>query len=37
MNRTNLLRAYNSGDGIHLSPAGYDAMANAIPLELFAK
>lgn len=37
MNRTNLLRVYNSGDGIHLSPGGYEAMANAIPLELFVK
>jgi lysophospholipase L1-like esterase len=37
VNQTNLLRAFNSGDGIHLSPAGYEAMANAIPLELFAK
>lgn len=36
-NQTNLLRAYNSGDGLHLSPAGYEAMANAIPLGLFAK
>src|SRR5579862_2105019 len=37
MNETNLLRAYNSGDGIHLSPGGYEAMANAIPLELFKR
>jgi len=36
-NQTNLLRTFNSGDGIHLSPGGYEAMANAIPLELFAK
>jgi lysophospholipase L1-like esterase len=27
-----LLAAYDSGDGLHLSPAGYSAMANAIPL-----
>ena len=32
---TNLLPAYNSGDGLHLSPAGYQAMADAIPLTLF--
>lgn len=34
---TNLLAAYNSGDGLHLSPAGYQAMADAIPLGLFTK
>ncbi len=33
---TNLLSAYNSGDGLHLNPAGYQAMANAIDLTLFA-
>jgi len=27
--------AYDSGDGLHLSPAGYRAMAAAIPLSLF--
>ena len=32
---TNLLSAYNSGDGLHLSPAGYQAMADAIDLNLF--
>lgn len=32
---TNLLRAYDSGDGLHLNPAGYEAMANAIPPGLF--
>jgi lysophospholipase L1-like esterase len=32
---TNLLRAYNSGDGLHLNPAGYQAMAGAINLRLF--
>jgi lysophospholipase L1-like esterase len=32
---TNLLAAYNSGDGLHLNPAGYQAMANAINLNLF--
>jgi len=35
-NPTNLLPAYNSGDGLHLSPAGYQAMANSIDLSLFA-
>jgi lysophospholipase L1-like esterase len=32
---TNILAAYNSGDGLHLNPAGYQAMANAIDLTLF--
>lgn len=32
---TNLLSAYNSGDGLHLNPAGYQAMANAINLNMF--
>lgn len=32
---TNLLPAYNSGDGLHLNPAGYQAMARAIHLNLF--
>ncbi|MGA2176892.1 MAG: SGNH/GDSL hydrolase family protein [Verrucomicrobiota bacterium] len=32
---TNLLRAYDSGDGLHLNPSGYQAMANAIDLTLF--
>jgi lysophospholipase L1-like esterase len=27
--------AFDSGDGLHLSPAGYRAMAQAIPLSLF--
>jgi lysophospholipase L1-like esterase len=31
----NLLPAYDSGDGLHLNPAGYEAMANAIDLTLF--
>jgi len=30
-----LALAYDSGDGLHLSPAGYRAMAAAIPLSLF--
>jgi lysophospholipase L1-like esterase len=30
-----LLPAYDSGDHLHPSPAGYRAMANAIPLTLF--
>jgi lysophospholipase L1-like esterase len=33
---TNLLSAYNSGDGLHLNPAGYQAMANGIDLTLFS-
>ncbi|HEU6447214.1 MAG TPA: SGNH/GDSL hydrolase family protein [Verrucomicrobiae bacterium] len=32
---TNLQSAYDSGDGLHLNPAGYHAMANAIDLSLF--
>lgn len=32
-----LLPAYDSGDHLHPSPAGYRAMPNAIPLSLFAK
>jgi lysophospholipase L1-like esterase len=32
---TNLLSAYNSGDGLHLNPKGYQAMANAVDLTLF--
>jgi lysophospholipase L1-like esterase len=34
---TNLLSVYNSGDGLHLNPAGYQAMANAIDLRLFTQ
>jgi lysophospholipase L1-like esterase len=34
---TNLVSAYNSGDGLHLSPAGYQAMAGSIDLELFTR
>jgi lysophospholipase L1-like esterase len=30
-----LAQAYDSGDGLHLSPAGYRALAAAIPLLLF--
>jgi lysophospholipase L1-like esterase len=30
-----LAKAYDSGDGLHLSPAGYRALAAAIPLSLF--
>ncbi len=32
-----LLPAYDSGDHIHPSPAGYKAIADAIPLALFAR
>jgi lysophospholipase L1-like esterase len=28
---------YDSGDGLHLSPAGYQKMADSIDLSLFAK
>lgn len=31
-----LLPAYDSGDHLHPSPAGYAAMANAVPLPLFS-
>jgi len=34
---TNLLSAYNSGDGLHLTPAGYQAMASSINLNLFTQ
>jgi lysophospholipase L1-like esterase len=33
-NPVNLNPAYDSGDGLHLNPAGYQAMANAINLSL---
>jgi lysophospholipase L1-like esterase len=34
-NTTRLLPAYDDGDQLHLSPAGYQAMADAIDLDLF--
>ncbi len=34
-NPAHLLPAYNSGDSLHLNPAGYHAMADAIDLSLF--
>jgi lysophospholipase L1-like esterase len=34
--RDRMLPAYDSGDHLHPSPAGYAAMANAIPLSLLA-
>jgi lysophospholipase L1-like esterase len=34
---TNLLRAYDTGDHLHLNPVGYQAMANAVDLNLFAR
>lgn len=34
---TNLQSAYDSGDGLHLNPAGYHAMADAIDLNLFTQ
>ena len=30
-----LLAAYDDGDHLHLTPAGYQALADAVPLELF--
>jgi lysophospholipase L1-like esterase len=35
-NPTHLLPDYDSGDHLHPSPAGYAAMADAIPLSIFA-
>jgi lysophospholipase L1-like esterase len=32
-----LLEAYDTGDHLHLNPAGYQAMANAIDLALFER
>jgi lysophospholipase L1-like esterase len=32
-----ILPAYDSGDGLHPSPAGYKAMGDAIPLAMFKK
>ena len=32
---THLRKALDSGDGLHPSPAGYQAMADAVPLSLF--
>jgi lysophospholipase L1-like esterase len=34
---TNLQSAYDSGDGLHLNPLGYQTMANAINLNLFTQ
>lgn len=34
-NPRRMLAAYDSGDSLHPSDAGYEAMGNAIPLELF--
>jgi lysophospholipase L1-like esterase len=34
---TNLLSAHDTGDGLHLNPEGYRAMANSIDLTLFTK
>ncbi len=35
--QTNLLSAYDGGDGLHLNAAGYRALANAIDLTLFTE
>jgi len=32
-----LLQAYDSGDGLHLNPAGYQALAEAVEVKLFGK
>ncbi|MGN9840407.1 SGNH/GDSL hydrolase family protein [Nonomuraea sp. H19] len=32
-----LLAAYDEGDGLHLSPAGYKALADAVPAGLFSE
>jgi lysophospholipase L1-like esterase len=32
-----MLPAYDSGDGLHPSPAGYRAMGDAVPLSLFTR
>jgi len=34
-NQINLLSAYDSGDGLHLNPTGYQVMVNAIDLSFF--
>jgi lysophospholipase L1-like esterase len=34
---TNLLSAYDSGDGLHLNPTGYHVMASSINLNLFTQ
>jgi lysophospholipase L1-like esterase len=34
---TNLLSTYDSGDGLHLNPTGYQVMANSINLNLFTQ
>ncbi len=36
-NPDRLLPAYDSGDHLHLSPAGYRAMADAVPLSFFLR
>lgn len=36
-NPVNLLPAYDTGDHLHLNPAGYQAMADAIDLNLFTQ
>jgi len=35
MTLTNLIASFNSGDGLHLTPAGYQAMADSIDLTFF--
>jgi len=36
-NVTQLAPAYDTGDYLHLNPAGYKAMAEAVDLSLFSK
>jgi lysophospholipase L1-like esterase len=36
-NPSKLAPAYDSGDGLHPSLAGYKAMADAVPLDLFTR
>jgi lysophospholipase L1-like esterase len=37
LNALNLLSTYDTGDGLHLNPAGYQKMADSIDLTLFTK
>ncbi|KAJ9120036.1 hypothetical protein QFC22_002933 [Naganishia vaughanmartiniae] len=36
-NMTRILPAYDSGDGLHMNPTGYGAIAASIPLDLFCQ
>jgi lysophospholipase L1-like esterase len=37
LNPTQLQAAYDSGDGLHLTPAGYQKLADTMDLTLFTK